>query len=221
MPRQLTTEPAEPAAPSTPETRLTILGDSYMEGVGADSPDESLAQQVARGVKAKLKNLASGGTGYVNPGVEGMGREPYAARVEEVVRTDPDVVLVSGGNNDYGYIFDQDAASLEDERQAVADTLGGLVDELPEAEIVVSGPWWPTGTPVEGALQINSIIKEEAERLGLPFINPMGERWITGQPDESGNAQRFIGADRTHPTQAGHDYLAKRLLKQMKPALGG
>jgi hypothetical protein len=50
----------------------------------------------------------------------------------------------------------------------------------------------------------------------LSFIDNIAEQWITGTgnvpvPKGNGNADLYISADGTHPTQAGHDYVGQRL----------
>lgn len=55
-----------------------------------------------------------------------------------------------------------------------------------------------------------------AAARGLRYISPIAEGWITGNgkvgaTTGNGNADIYISSDGTHPSNAGHEYLAWRL----------
>jgi lysophospholipase L1-like esterase len=157
-------------------------------------------------------------TGYVTDGpVEFPERAPFPDRVPAVIAAEPDVVLVAGGINDTDRAYSEDRL-----RTAITGTLSGLQQGLPEAQIVVVGPWWPTGYPTESAEQVDDIVTEVAASLDLPVVSPIDQGWITGTADgvEPGNRAEFIGPDGAHPSQAGHDYLADRLYEWLRAAPG-
>ncbi|MGY1711350.1 SGNH/GDSL hydrolase family protein [Geodermatophilus sp. SYSU D00758] len=205
--------PAEPPihADRGPAPLAVVLGDSWSEGSGAEYPGGGFADQLAEAQGWRLINASQGGTGYVTDGPENYPkRAPLPERVPDVVAQGPDVVMVVAGLNDAGRDY-----TTEQLEGAVEATLRPLRDQLPEALVVVIGPFWPNEEPIDSALQVDAVIRQEAEDLGLPFVSPIEERWITGTNDGTplGNRAQYIGTgvDGTHPTQAGHDYLADRI----------
>lgn len=211
----LTAEDFATEANDGPPTAV-FLGDSYTEA-GQVVSNESFPVLVAQHFGWNGVNLGEGGTGYLAEGpVEFPDRAPFPDRVAAIVASDPDVVIVAGGINDQELITDDGTAF----RAAVAATLDPLRAGLPNAEIYVVGPFWPNGYPVENITLANQIISEEAAARGLPFIDPVGGQWITGTNDgsEPGNRVDYIGPDGTHPTAAGHAWIAQRLIESLTAA---
>jgi lysophospholipase L1-like esterase len=199
-------EPAtDPAGPLT----AVFFGDSWTEGTGADSPDRGWAPQVAQAEGWSIINTGQGGTGYVTDGPpESPERAPLPDRVADVVARDPEIVLVAAGINDAGRGY-----SNQQVTDAVEATLRPLTEQLPDARVLVIGPWWNNGEPTKSASTVNEIVQQVAADLGLPFVSPMAEKWITGSNDGTvlGNRVQYIGPDNAHPSQAGHDYLAGKV----------
>lgn len=191
---------------------LAILGDSYLEGTGAVSEDRSMAMQLNTALGTLVANRSAGGTGYVSDGP--FNRLPYRQRIDELLAADADIYLIEGGLNDYATIYERGVSDLGDLRVAARKVFAGVRKGDPDAEVVVVGPFWPTGEPVDGILAIRDVIEAEADAAGVPFIDPLAEEWLTPQ-----NTDRLIGPDGTHPNQAGHDYLADRLVASVRSAL--
>jgi lysophospholipase L1-like esterase len=194
-------EPTQPIA--------VFLGDSYTEGTGAENANRSFAAQVALQESWQLINAGQGGTGYVTDGPpQYPARDPLPDRVADVVSQHPQVVIVAAGIDDAerGYSVAQLTAGVQ-------ATLQPLRDQLPEAFIAVIGPFWPNEAPTASVDQVDQVVQDVAKKVGLPFVSPIEDKWITGTNDGTplGNRVQYIGPDGTHPTQAGHDYLASKI----------
>ena len=53
-------------------------------------------------------------------------------------------------------------------------------------------------------LQVCDILRDQALGAGAPFVYPLAEHWIADAP-------QCIGADRVHPSDDGHKYVAQRI----------
>ncbi|MEU8798832.1 SGNH/GDSL hydrolase family protein [Spirillospora sp. NPDC048819] len=183
---------------------VMFLGDSYTVGDGRPQPEATYASATARLLGWQVIVGGRSGTGFV---VRGGGQQAFLALFESQLgwRPAPDMLIVSGGHNDFRVAAPQVAAAahviLERARQ-----------RWPGTHIVLMGPIWGTGTPSRGATAVRDALKNLAGQLGVPFVDPIGEQWITGDSLTGvGNARRYIKRDRIHPTPEGHRYLATRL----------
>ena len=199
--------------PTTPpaaddSVRASFLGGSLVGGLGASDPERSFPVQTAKlmGWRADVEGQVE--TGYVSDGQGFPGAQPLAQpfwqRVDEVVAADPDVVVVQGGRADV------EQHSLRDSKKGVRRTLTELRTELPDAELVVVGPFMPDGSTSQELEALRDAIRAEATRIGAAFVDPLGEGWIT--PD---NADRFYDATGRTLNDEGHRYLAERLADEL------
>jgi lysophospholipase L1-like esterase len=155
------------------------------------------------GARLQVNLLARGGAGYATPGQvkETLGQS-YAGN--------------PFGNQDVIVIF----AGLNDASQPPA-TVGSAASKLytdvkaksPQAKLIVVGPAWPNDAPTPGMLAVHDAIKEAAGGAGATFIDPIADGWFTGE------AGSLIGKDKTHPTDAGHVYMADKLRPVIIPAV--
>lgn len=141
-----------------PRRRVAIIGDSWVGGAGSGAesvhPTETFAFELALRMGAdSILWGAIGGTGYVKA-LSGQPTSIFAGRVEDILATRPDVVVIAGGRNDY------DVTSTL--RQAVADLLASL-DDIPEVYVV------PTGSETSAARQLIALGAEDADRLYIDF----------------------------------------------------
>jgi lysophospholipase L1-like esterase len=206
---------AAPAAPSLRPAQtvarapvVMFLGDSYTAGGTENSQFLTYATDTAKLLGWQVIVGGRGGTGFVTPG---RVREPFPVLyVRQLAwRPAPDMVIVSGGHNDQR----QSPARVG---IAARKLLTDMRGRWPGTHIVLMGPMWGTGNPSTGVLQIRDALATVARALNIPFIDPLREQWITG--DErygTGNAANYILRDRTHPTIAGHQYLAGRLVADL------
>lgn len=207
-------EPAAADGPAEKEPRkapsvVMFLGDSYTVGDRGVQPESTYASATARLLGWQVVVGGRAGTGFVRTG---RGGEAFLGLFESQLgwRPAPDLLIVSGGHNDWRYPAAKVAAAahllLERVRQ-----------RWPGTRIVLMGPLWGTGAPTPGAIAVRDSLKNLAGQLGVPFVDPIGEKWITGDRlTGAGNAARLIKSDRTHPNPAGHRYVATRLAADVK-----
>lgn len=219
--------PDEQLSPSTiPLGKRSIFaGDSYTE------PGDGYVNTTSRFLNWEGWSSGSGGTEYLNPGPTAT---PPRVKLGDRIATDicpfnPAVVVVAMGINDSSYLasppFSYSNAQITSAIGAeAARDFSAIRACLPDAQIIAVGPWSPS-TPVDASVNAVDLgVQAAACELGIPFISPVQESWITGNQSVpgSGNATAFIGPDGTHPTQAGHDYLGLRLatrILQLAPNL--
>lgn len=184
------------------------LGDSYTMGIRGITPERAYAAEAARTLGWQVVLAGHAGTGFVGTGLTG---KTFGTLFDEQLgwRPTPDMVLVSGGHNDVWYppgLVEQRAVAL----------LGEIRRRWPHAHVVLMGPLWG-GDPGPTALTVRNVLRDAANRLRIPFIDPLGQRWITGKiHSRVGNARRFIRSDGTHPNPAGNRYLAERLVNDLR-----
>lgn len=204
--------------------RFIIIGDSYTEDPAPNVSDAyGIANSVGVGYGTRLGqllpsidvwSLGSGGTGYSN--TDSGQRLNFPNRIQvDVVSNQPDYVLLAGGINDTGYPTNNLSA-------LVTNTIGQIVSGSPKTTIYALGPWWPRSPVDPNAINMGIIISNAMAfyGLGANYIDNLsgaGGPWITGNQNNpgSGNAVKYMGNDGTHPTQAGHWYLAQRLAAEL------
>lgn len=205
--------------------RVIVLGDSYTEGSGANGI-QSWAVEMANALGWRdIQPSGSGGTGYLNPGTG--GRVKFRDRVQDdVLDRSPDIVIVAGGINDAGSYT---ASAIETEAALLFDA---IATGAPTATLIALSNWRQNGSPdstvlavrdaIESAatgrvdLFIDSIVAESAGANTLGWITGTGK---SGSAANNGNADRYISSDGTHPTQAGHAYLGRRVASAIVEAL--
>ncbi|TDC84151.1 SGNH/GDSL hydrolase family protein [Actinomadura sp. 7K507] len=188
---------------------VMFLGDSYTVGDGRVQPEATYASATARLLGWQVVVGGRAGSGFV---VRGRGQQAFLALFESQLgwRPAPDMLIVSGGHNDWQIPPQQVAA-------AAHVLLERVRQRWPGTHIVLMGPIWGTGTPPQGAIAVRDALKNLTGQLGVPFVDPIGERWVTGNPLTGvGNAPQYIKKDRTHPNPVGHRYVATRLAGDLK-----
>jgi lysophospholipase L1-like esterase len=214
-------DPVVPAAASVGEAgrRGVVLGDSYAEGSGADRVGGGYVQTFAAAMGWKVEVDAQGGTGYFAPGpptVDGLPSNRTSLVERSTRRLTPDrinYVMVSAGINDRTPVEDERLIPAAVVGQRADLTFANLLAAYPGARLIVVGPFWPNDDPTAGMLAVRDEIERAAARHGALFIDPIAEQWITRE-----NMIEMISADGTHPTQAGHDYMAYRLMEGLRRA---
>jgi lysophospholipase L1-like esterase len=178
-----------------------FLGDSYTTGWnGAGLGARGWPRIVAAAKGWRVVNLAVAGTGFVNPG---WTNQPVGTRVAAAIRANPDIVFVAAGHNDSRW-------SVSTTATAARSVIERLHNALPNAVIVVVAPIWQDGSPPARCLGLRDRLRTMATGVGATFIDPLAEGWFAG------SAQRFIGPDGIHPTDAGHTHIAARVLTHLR-----
>jgi lysophospholipase L1-like esterase len=196
--------------------RAIILGDSFTEGTGADAWFTGYARMLGELMGWDAWESGVGGTGYLAPGLYDL---PFPVRVEhDVISYNPEFVLIAGGFNDLRY---GDPTKVGATAAAIFEQ---IQSGLPNATIIVIGPWWPDQSKIATSVAtLNSELNSVATKAGLPFVDVLG--WFTGSSNSTsaspgtGNTCYYIGEDGTHPTQAGHQYLAERFASEIMALL--
>jgi lysophospholipase L1-like esterase len=203
--------------------RFVIIGDSFTEDPIPANSDAQGYPYVGIGYGTRLGqllpaldvwSLGSGGTGYSN--TDNGQRLDFPNRMQvDVISNQPNYVLLAGGINDASYPTNQLWGS-------VTNTIGQIVAGSPGTTLFALGPWWPRSPVDPKAINVGIVISNAMAIYGLGsnYIDNLtgaGGPWITGvyNVPGSGNAVQYISSDSTHPTSAGHSYLAQRLAVEL------
>lgn len=197
--------------------RLAVYGDSFIEGTGANSQLESMGYTVGRILNWETFAAGQGGTGYTQASVNPKKNYADATRLAQLAATEADYIMVYGSTND-------DAGTSPAVGTAAASVYSQLATLAPASRLIVVGPASLSSSPSATRLTNRDAIKAAA--LAAPnvmgFVDPLAASgfWVTGNgnsgsPNGSGNADLFTnsGANAGHPTQAGHDYYARRIVQ--------
>ncbi len=191
-------------ADSAQET-AAFLGDSYTAGTGASPTSKRWTTLLSEEEGWQELNDGAGGTGYVVTASEdGCGKsfcDNYLGRVGEVVKQDPDVVVVAGGQNDFAkYQTDPDAV-----RENIGKVFDELHEKLPAAKIIAVGP----STTSDIAPQVTGLddaVRESASKVGAQYISLLDPNVIE---------QSWVTADGGHVNNDGHAAIAKRIAEAL------
>jgi lysophospholipase L1-like esterase len=194
---------APPVTGQPQPTRVLVVGDSYTAGSdeggqGAAGWPAVVAAELGQGVS--LEVAAAGGSGYVATGHSDQ--------------TFTDLVSGAAGGFDLVVFFGSrnDAAPAEQVQAAATEAVTAARAASPEAGLLVIGPPWVNSSP-RPAVQYASVgVEKAATAAGATFVDPLDEGWFYDRPE-------LIGADRVHPTDEGHRYMADLILPKMRAAL--
>lgn len=216
-------------APVADGLTLLVHGDSFVEGTGASGGAlvPPFAAQV--GLLLGQPNTVTsglGGTGFLNT-ANGQ-RATFGQRLAtDVLPFAPDVVVETGGINDDGLV----GAGAGAVQAAVTAWLAALTAALPAVRVFMTGPMSPGSAGDAGS---NALVRDakRAAAASFPdhvlFLDNIAEAWVagtgrSGAPKGDGNADWVTGGadgtDATHPTDAGHAYLARRVAGGIAAAL--
>jgi lysophospholipase L1-like esterase len=196
----------EKPPPRTPV--VMFLGDSYTVGKIGQIPEQTYAADTARTLGWQVILSGFRGTGFVAKGHVGKN---FSMLFDEQLswRPAPDLVIVSGGHNDRLH-----------PPTVVAEAARRLLTEIqqrwPKTHVLLMGPMWG-GDPKPDVTSIADTLRVVAQERRVPYIDPLRERWITGDRKKgTGNARRYILSDDTHPTPEGAYYIAGLLVDDLR-----
>ncbi|MCU1479676.1 MAG: hypothetical protein JWQ19_462 [Subtercola sp.] len=204
-----TTSTAAPSTGTPPGPNATplvvYLGNSFVGGSSEDSGSQDrFPALVGDALHTDWQSITSGGSGYVDPGDDGLRFDDLA----EQVPADASLVVIMGSDDDAGYSYEQ----IMD---AALTTLQTIKQRAPNATIlVVSTPWVSADVP-DGIQTSRNAVRDAAAMDALPYVDPIADGWwFTGPPEQIGN-------DGLHPTDLGHALAAEHLEPVIRQLLNG
>ena len=201
--------PGTEAASQDKVVKIDVLGDSYVAGsVEGGSGAANWTRLVGTrltdgGDTVEMNVMAQPGSGYIARGKDGqLFREVATLGLRE----DADVVLVVGSRND--------GAQTDDAiYQAAKSLYVDIRNRTPRARIIAIGPVWPDGTPPAFVRANNKAIARAAGEEDVRYFDALAAGWFA--EDNAG----LISDNGIHPTDLGHEYLAKKIFPLLEDAL--
>lgn len=191
--------------------RVLFFGDSIAAGCcatggsAASRPNPTMVSAVAKAFGWIYWNASIPGTGWMTSDST-SSRRSYVDRVEfALAGADMDVAIFQGSSNDK--VTD---TNLGQYRDAINKTLDIAQKRLPRARFAIMGPYSPNDAHGDFAIQ-RRVLRAVAEKRSMPFIDPIGERWMEGH-------QGDVWSDGFHPNSAGQALLGKRLAADLRKA---
>ncbi len=213
-------------------------GDSFSEGQGSSYKQMGAWPKILgrRMGWTDVRQVAVGGTGYTN-----VGALPLYALPDQVARwpivnddidmTQVDVVTIASGYNDVDAGTNPASPAYQAAYAAALLTFQRVRALCPNAHIFVLGAW--NATRGNGSVQSTNV--ENATRAAwtawadpytsfLPVTTAMPQSWFTGTgrvgtPNGSGNTDFLISSDGVHPSDMGHEWIARRAEAAIRQAL--
>lgn len=208
---------------------VMFFGDSITESNSGNGQRTAFGYPAIVSQKLNFDGWISGlgGTGYINP--SNSPKVKFVDRLQtDVVSYNPDILVVCGGLNDESY-------SISSVTNEIKNFYTQAKSLLPNAKIIVTSPFSPSGTIPAIRQQITDVLKATALEFKLPFIDMLtgstydkdgnvlilnSGGFITGignegNPQATGNASLFISSDGTHPNRLGYRYLGERMSQEI------
>ena len=207
-----------------PKGQMYVCGDSFCDGANGVGSLDTYVNTLSS--LLGLRDVwidGEGSTGFSNNGGSGT-KEKYLPRIQRAATEpglSPDIVVLQGSSNDFGFA---DATEQAD----VTACIQQVRSQWPNAYLVVTGVM-KCAVISSGDLTNHNNVKTAAQAalaagtLDL-FIDPVADSWFTGTgrvgaTTGTGNADLFRSSDGTHPTQDGHDYMADRVAQAIMGAI--
>jgi lysophospholipase L1-like esterase len=187
--------------------KVAAIGDSFTESTafgdaGANSWNQAVFRQLRkRGIDINAESSGEAGSGYVARGIRGT---TFGDEARRLLEPDDDLVIIFGGSGD----APEKPESVE---AAVVETCSLVRQVSPHAKLIVIGPASPAADPGPGVARVRDIVREEAVKTGATFVDPIADEWFVRDPT-------LIREDGS-PTDAGHAYIAERLLPVIQGVL--
>ena len=194
---------------------MAVVGDSITAMTGASRPNGGFAKSLGKllGI-ADVREVGIGGTGMINPGTW-SSTFGDTHRVADVVACSPDIIVIPASPNDTAYTAAQITA-------AALATYQAYRAANPDTPIVAGGLFPGSAAASAGTIKIESAAKAAFDAWADPssfwvsIVNDPDGPWVygtgrVGATTGNGNADFYVSsADTVHPSQAGHDYYARR-----------
>lgn len=181
---------------------MVVVGASFTSGVGAPTPAQGWAHDLARELRWRAVVRGVPGAGYVRRGLGGggpVGRELFSLRL---ARLRPRLVIVQAGHNDAGV-----APALLS--AAVAGLLHRLYHLDPRTRIALVTTFVRGSHPSRRMAQADQTIVATARSVDptAVIMNPLGSHW-----------RYATRAGGLHPTSAGYLWIARRVAAALEAA---
>ena len=211
-------------------------GDSITEGVAQNKHPflDGYVSVIQKVLDFDVIDIASGGTGFVNPGPSGSNRVKILDRLDKIVSRNPNIFIFCCGLNDCSDTY------YNDVEQNINDYFSAVKTQLPNTIVIPISPFNPrdknyTADWTTNLLQINNCCKIASLNCGFPYIDIInGITYdnlgniiscdlggiITGEGNvtdikTTGNRSIYMSADETHPNGEGQRYLGYRLVEEI------
>ncbi|MDQ6872016.1 MAG: arylesterase [Gemmatimonadota bacterium] len=191
---------ATAAAPSTSVRTPVVLffGTSLTAGLGLD-PEQAFPSLIEKRAKAEGFPIRA-----VNGGLSGETTAGAARRIDWVLRTPADLVVIEGGANDALRGLSPDAA-----RANLEQVIATIRQKQPRAKIVLVQMEAPPNYGPTYTRNFRTIYADIARKENVPLL-PFLLDGVAG-------ISRLNQADGVHPNPAGERIVADNLWKSLKP----
>ena len=211
-----------------------FLGDSLTEGVrGTTSKAKGYTNVFSKISGATVYNYGIGGTRYAfqfQPTTHKPRHDMYFATRVLDMKAEADYVVVFGGTNDYlngdaplGQMGDTTLCTFYG---AVHDLFTRLQEKYPTSKIIAITPpkyiKLKSNVNAVGAERVGGIetyvnaIKQVAAEFGIAVIDAYSDWAIDPRIDGDGEGKGHISADRLHPNDDGHRFMAECFFESVK-----
>jgi acyl-CoA thioesterase-1 len=161
--------------------RVAVIGDSYSQGLGLDDPAASWPSRL----EGRVVVDGFSGSGF-SPAASRCRDVAYAERVDRALATDPDLVVLQGGLNDF------DVEPLD----VLAGARAALGRVAAHAVVVVGPPSAPRRA--DAVETVDALLSSAAAEAGVPYVR-------------AADWELEYLPDRLHLTAAGHRAFGDRV----------
>jgi acyl-CoA thioesterase I len=179
---------------------VLFFGTSLTAGLGL-APDQAFPALIEKKAAAEGMPIIA-----VNAGLSGETTAGAARRIDWVLRTPADLVVIEGGANDALRGLSPDAA-----RSNLEQVIDAIRKKQPSAKIVLLQMEAPPNFGVTYTRSFHAIYPEIAKKESIPLA-PFFLDGVAGIP-------RYNQADGVHPNVAGERLVADNVWKALKPVV--
>jgi acyl-CoA thioesterase-1 len=161
--------------------RIAVIGDSYSQGLGLASPADSWPSRL----EGRVVVDGFAGSGF-SAGASRCSGVAFGDRIARALSTDPDLVVVQGGLND----FDRTDDAIRTGARRALSRLSG------ETVVVVGPP--PAPRRAQAVDRVDRLLSEAAQAAGVAYVR-------------TADWELEYLPDRLHLTAAGHRMFGDRV----------
>lgn len=181
--------------------KIVFFGDSLTAGFGLENTNDAFPGLIQKTIDSLNLSYT-----VVNSGVSGETTAGGRSRIDWVLNQKPDIFILELGANDG--LRGVPLSVTKENLQAIIDA---VVKKYPEAQIVLAGMQIPPNMGPEYTQEFKSIFPDLAKKNELPLIPFLLEN--------VGGVASLNQADGIHPTEEGHQIVAKNVWTILEPLL--